>query len=230
MSQYKINHPLVKGKVVQIKPRIFCALVDDNYDRTMLFCRYQEFYESPFAEIRGKEFSWEKFMSVYRKNTKEEIFTYPKDWAGFNIPSNIIQKGMSAFSYRTWGPYDEIMSNIWYHCENYPLRNDKPRTKWYLIGASSKDLKTINHELAHGYYYTNNQYKKTVDNLVMSIPNKTRCKIFKKLVEMGYTNDNKILMDETQAFLSTGVYNQLDTKEIKKYESEFIKNFKKYNL
>lgn len=229
MSQYKIKNPLVKGKIIQIKPQIFCALIDDNYERTMLFCRYQEFYESPFDEIKGKEFSWEKYMSIYRKKTKHEIFTYPKDWTGFNIPSNIIEKGLSTFSFRTWGPYDEIMSNIWYYCENYPLKLDKPRKKWYLIGASSKDVKTINHELAHGYYYTNREYKKIVDNLLMSIPDKTREKIFNKLIKMGYLNDKKILMDEAQAFLSTGLYNGLDIVEIKKYEKEFINNFKKYN-
>jgi hypothetical protein len=29
--------------------------------------------------------------------------------------------------------------------------------------------------------------------------------------------------------MSTGLYNGLDTKELKKYEKEFIKNFKKFN-
>ena len=39
----KIKHPLVKGKVIQIKPFIYCVEIDDDYDRAMLFCRYQEF-------------------------------------------------------------------------------------------------------------------------------------------------------------------------------------------
>ena len=46
---------------------------------------------------------------------------------------------------------------------------------------------------------------------------------------MGYTEDKKIIDDEIQAFMSTGLYNGLDTKELKKYEKEFISNFKKYN-
>ena len=53
-------------------------------------------------------------------------------------------------------------------------------------------------------------------------------KIDKKLIKMGYVNDRKILDDEAHAFLSTGLYNGLDTKEIKKYEKPFIENFKKY--
>ena len=36
----KIKHPLVKGVVKEIVPQIYCAEVDDDYDRAMLFCRY----------------------------------------------------------------------------------------------------------------------------------------------------------------------------------------------
>jgi hypothetical protein len=45
---------------------------------------------------------------------------------------------------------------------------------------------------------------------------------------MGYVNDKKIIDDEINAFMSTGLYNGLGTKELKKYEKEFIKNFRKF--
>jgi hypothetical protein len=45
---------------------------------------------------------------------------------------------------------------------------------------------------------------------------------------MGYNDDKKIIDDEIQAFMSTGLYNGLDTKELKVYQKEFIKNFKKF--
>jgi hypothetical protein len=48
-------------------------------------------------------------------------------------------------------------------------------------------------------------------------------------MKMGYVNDKKIIDDEIQAFMSTGLYNGLDTKELKKYETGFVKNFKKYS-
>ena len=59
----KIKHPLVKGKVKEIKPFIYCVEIDDDYDRAMLFCRYQEFYESPYKKFRGKTFTWMEYMS-----------------------------------------------------------------------------------------------------------------------------------------------------------------------
>jgi hypothetical protein len=53
-------------------------------------------------------------------------------------------------------------------------------------------------------------------------------KLKKKLIKMGYVDDKKIIDDEIQAFMSTGLYNGLDTKELKKYEQVFVDNFKKY--
>lgn len=224
----KIKNDFVVGEVKQIRPQIFAASIKDNYQRTMLFCRYQEFYESPYEEIRGKFFTWEKYMSVYRNRWKKNLFTYPEDWSGFNIPSNIVEKAMNTFS-KDKGPYDEIMSDIWYHCENYPLRYNKPRTKWYLIGADSFKSSTMNHEIAHGLYYTSKQYKINCDNLISNIKPVHYDKLRKKIIKMGYIDDKKIIDDEIQAFMSTGLYNGLDTIELSRYEKDFINNFKKFN-
>jgi hypothetical protein len=224
----KIKNDFVVGEVKQIRPQIFAASIKDNYQRTMLFCRYQEFYESPYEEIRGNFFTWEKYMMIYRNRWKKKLFTYPEDWSGFNIPSNVVEKAMAKFS-KDKGPYDEIMSDIWYHCENYPLRYNKPRTKWYLIGADSFKSKTMDHEIAHGLYYTNKQYKSNCDNLISNIKPIHYDKLKKKIIKMGYIDDKKIIDDEIQAFMSTGLYNGLDTIELTKYEKDFINNFKKFN-
>lgn len=224
----KIKNEYVVGEVKQIRPQIFAVSIKDNYQRTMLFCRYQEFYESPYEEIRNKFFTWEKFMLVYRNKWKKNLFTYPEDWSGFNIPSNIVEKGMNVFS-KDKGPYDEIMKDIWYHCENYPLKYGKPRTKWYLIGADSFKSSTMDHEIAHGLYYTNKEYKKNCDNLISNIKPTHYEKIRKKIVKMGYVDEKKIIDDEIQAFMSTGLYNGLETKELSRYEKDFINNFKRFN-
>jgi hypothetical protein len=224
----KINHPLVKGVVKEIKPRIYCVLVDDVYDRAMLFCRYQEFYESPYKNFRGKPFTWMEYMRFYKTAWKKRTFTYPDDWSGYNIPSNIVEKANDVFYKET--EYDEIMNDIYFHCAiDSQNKNDGTRCDWYLIGASSKDLKTLDHEIAHGLYFTNKDYKKDCKRLIDSIKPTHYDKLKKKLIKMGYVNDKKIIDDEIQAFMSTGLYNGLNTKELKKYESGFIKNFKKYN-
>ena len=223
-----INHPLVKGVVKEIKPNIYCVLVDDNYDRAMLFCRYQEFYESPYKKFRNKYFTWMEYMRFYKDVWKKKTFTYPEDWSGYNIPSNILQIAHHIFCGET--EYDNIMNDIYWYCvSDIQKKNEGKDVDWYLIGASSKDLRTLDHEIAHGLYFTNRDYKKDTNKLIKEIKPTHYDKLKKKLIKMGYVSDKKIINDEIQAFMSTGLYNDLDIKELKKYESKFIKNFKKYN-
>jgi hypothetical protein len=222
----KIKNEYVNGEVVEILPNIHGVSIKDQYQRTMLFCRYQEFYESPYKEIRGKFFTWEKFMMVYKNKMGKNHFTYPYDWSGFNIPSKIIEKGLTQFN-KDKGPYDEIMNDIYYHCENYPLKSEKPRTKWYLIGYGN-DVSTLNHEVAHGLYYTNKKYKSEMDLLILNIKKKHYNQMKKVLVGMGYVDDKKIIDDEIQAYISTGLIKGFNDEEIKKYKPEFEMVFKKY--
>ena len=223
----KIKHALVKGRVKEVKPFIYCVEVDDDYDRAMLFCRYQEFYESPYKKFRGKAFSWMEYMRFYKTAWKKRVFTYPDDWAGYNIPGNIVEKANDIFYKET--EYDVIMNDIYSYCAlNAQNKNNGIRHDWYLIGASSKDKGTINHEIAHALYFTNKEYKKVVTLLIKKIKPVHYEKLRKKLVKMGYVDDKKIIDDEIQAFMSSGLYNGLDTKELKVYQKEFVANFKKY--
>lgn len=225
----KLNYELIKGEIIEIYPKIFAVSIKNDYDRAMLFCRYQEFYESPFKEIRGKHFSLEYYMWIYTKKKKETLFTYPRDWSGYNIPSGHIEKALNVFYYRnTPSPYDKIMSDIYFHCENYPLRFGKPRSKWYLLGADNYKSLTMDHEIAHGMYYTNKEYKKSTQHLISLIKSRDYSFLCKNLVNMGYANDKKILDDEIQAFLATGLYETLNTENIRKYTKDFVNNFKEH--
>jgi len=229
MPIMKLNYEILSGELIEILPKIFAVSIKNDYDRAMLFCRYQEFYESPFKEIRGKHFSLEYYMWIYTKQRKNEIFTYPRDWSGYNIPSGSIEKALNVFYYKnTPSPYDKIMSKIYFTCENYPLKFGKPRSKWYLLGADSYKSQTMDHEIAHGLYYTNKEYKKSVQELISKIRSKDYSFLCKNLVSMGYANDRKILDDEIQAFLSTGLYKSFNTKEIKKYTADFETNFREF--
>ena len=223
----KIKHPLVEGIVKEVKPFIYCAEIDNDYDRAMLFCRYQEFYESPYKKFRGKPFTWMEYMRFYKDAWKKRVFTYPDDWAGYNIPCNVLQKANHIFCYDT--EYDKIMNDIYFYCAiDSQNKNNGTRHDWYLIGANSKDKGTTNHEIAHGLYFTNKEYKNNVTYLIKNIKLSHYTKLKKILMKMGYVGDKKIIDDETQAFMSTGLYNGLDTKELKIYQNEFKKNFRNF--
>lgn len=221
---YKIKSHLVKGEVIEIAPKIYGAVIKDPYDRAMLFCRYQEFYESPYSKIRGKYFTMFEFMRLYTKERKEKMFTYPWDWSGYNIPSNVLDKANDMFYKET--EYDVVMNNIYFYCSNDSFRkNGDTRTNWYLIGADDFKSQTMDHEIAHGMYFTNKKYKKSCDSLVSEMKKKDYNLVRKALIKMGYADDDKIIKDEIQAFFSTGLYSSFDNKETKKYTKEFSENF-----
>jgi hypothetical protein len=224
---YKIKNSLVKGKVVEIAPKIYGAVIEDDYDRAMLFCRYQEFYESPYKNIRGKYFTIFEFMRTYTKQRKADMFTYPWDWSGYNIPSNVLEKAHDTFYKET--EYDVIMNDIIFYCANDAMRkNDGTRTNWYLIGADNFSSKTMNHEIAHGLYFTNKKYKKSCDSLISEIKKKDYNLTRKSLVKMGYADDTKIIDDEIQAFFSTGLYKSFDNDSTRRYAKKFEENFLAY--
>lgn len=223
----KIEHPLVVGEVKEIKPNIYAVIIKDDYDRAMLFCRYQEYYESPFPEIRSKTFSLESYMRTYAKNNKSTYFSYPHDWAGYNIPSNILIESHKKFMSYYPNEYDDIMREIIAHCQNNTKGEEYQ--PWYIIGVDKVKSGTMDHEIAHGLYYTDLKYKVEMDYITSQIKKTEYIALGKHLVKAGYANDKKIIDDEIQAFMSTGKYSKWSEIAYRKYSPEYIKVFKKYN-
>ena len=229
---FRINEKMVKGVVKRIRPFVYGLSIKNDYDRAMLFCRYQEFYESPFSNIRGQKFSLEEYMRTYCEKNKSLAFTYPKDWGGFNIPSHSLGESIKLFFYdetHSASEYDIIMSQVYEFCKEDCYKIDGKEHKWYLIGYDDGDVKTLNHEMAHAYYYTNEVYRYNCNKLIQNIKNKDFLDIQKKLVTLGYRKDKKIIYDEIQAFMSTGLYSTMDTKGLRSYQNGFIENFENFH-
>lgn len=218
----RINHILVKAEVKKVKPNIYAVIIKDDYDRAMLFCRYQEFYESPFKEIRNKFFTLETLMRVYTKKNKKQYFTYPGDWVGYNIPSDSLYSACEKFD-TSLSSYDYIMRDIIYFCERNS--NGKP---FYLIGVDKFKSGTMDHEIAHGLYHTNEKYKTSVDRLISEIPKKEYNLAKRELLKMGYVNEKRIIDDEIQAFFSTGLVKGLSISTFKIRAKKFSSNFKSF--
>lgn len=223
-----LNELLVKGKVKEIKPFIFAAIIKDPYDRAMLFCRYQEYYESPFSEIRGKFFTLEEYMRVYTQNNNKKYFSYPDDWAGYNVPSSILTEANKLFQ-DNQSPYDSTMTNIINYCEKESSRrNNYQPHLWYLIGVDKLTSTTMDHEVAHGLYYTNLKYKVEMDYITSDMLPKDQLSLRKELIKAGYVDDRCILYDEIQAFMSTGPLSTWSKKIYDKYSPEYIRVLNNY--
>jgi hypothetical protein len=87
----------------------------------------------------------------------------------------------------------------------------------------------MNHEIAHGLYYTNSMYKIEMDSLISNIEQKIYRNLKKSLIKTGYVDDKKIIDDEIQAFMSTGTLSTWKNEHYEKYSKYFVKVFKKYN-
>ena len=213
----------IKYKIKEVKPNVFAVIVKDKYDRAMLFCRVQEYYESPNTKFRGKNFSIWDYMKWYASN--HTGFSYAGDWSGFNIPFDVLEKcyrNMQKFE----TPYDEIMYKIYWQ-----IQTMKGNGKAYVIGAGDTNGWTFQHEVCHGLWYTNPQYKKAA-KIVLNAIDPNHYVIFRKnLLDMGYTD--KVIDDEIQAYLCFGHDSEnfcegVDIMKCDKYHKAFLMTLEEF--
>jgi hypothetical protein len=184
----KINY-----KLEELYPGIFFCKITDMYDLCMTFCRVQEFYESPYKNIRNKKFSLFELMKTYSKD--HGSFTYPIDWGGFNVPGSIVNR-LYSLGIDDYNVYDGIIESIHKHAN----KHIEQKNHYYLIGANN-DRKTIEHELCHAFYYLDKDYKKEVDKILKKLHVSLYRKMERVLFEIGYCKE--VIPDEFQAYLIT---------------------------
>ncbi len=225
----KITHSLLKCEVVEVKPYIFAVVVKNDYDRSMLFCRYQEYYESPYPEFYRKFFTLEEFMKIYSEKRNMSFFSYPIDWIGYNIPSDVLIESYNLFK-NTGSFYDEIMGQIIDFCENKSKIENGVTNKWYILGVDKINSKVLKHEIAHGYYYTNLEYREKMDTHISKIK-ETDFLFFKDtLINIGYRDDKTIIYDEIQAYMVSYKLSSWNDSLYKKYKKNFIQTFSEQKL
>ena len=216
-------------KIEEVRPNVFAVIVKDHYHRAMLFLRVQEFYESPNPQFRGKNFSIWDYIEWYSRRNKD-VFTYTFDWGGFNIPLKTAWDCYEKLK-EYESPYDSVMDNIISTIE-LKMFNKKNTRNWnaYIIGADSTESDTFEHEICHGLYATNKQYKELVDEVTISIPFKEYQIFRKNLLDMGY--NGIVIDDEIQAYLSTNYdYSKFSKGVSRKLCKELHKQYKQiFNL
>ena len=207
----------IKYQIKEVKPNIFAVIVKDKYDRAMLFCRAQEYYESPSPKFHGKNFSIWDYMKWYDKKNGCG-FSYGADWSGFNIPLKNVRECYERLN-KLESPYDKTMDSIL----------DKLKVQFedsYLIGCSNTKDSVFKHEVCHATYYTDKNYKKQMDNLTEGLPKKYYDVFKKNLIEMGYAS--KVIKDEIQAYLQYGYKEDQFGKgvdiQVRKEYSDIYKN------
>lgn len=193
---------------------IFLAEFDNHYDLAMTFLRYQEYYESDNKKFKGKIFSIFDYMEWYSKK-RDGVFTYPQDWSGFNIPDYVFASINSRRAeIPDYNKYDECMYDIVmksrilltsHHTKN--IVEDWVElvdARFYIIGAVKDESDVMDHEIAHGLYYINQEYCHEMNTLIKQIPADESKILLEHFKELGYSKS--VWNDEAQAYLSTDDY------------------------
>lgn len=175
----------------EIAPNVIHVQMNSRIPLCRTFMRFQEHYESPYPNIKGKIFSRNMFKETYKKDRKADHFTYYTDWAGFNVPSYVFEPFYE-------GKFDPLLV-----CEQKLLDGLEQYRgkKFYVIGSSLQDKGTIEHELSHALWYTNDEYREAQEEILEQMTPKSREAIRKWLLDMGYCED--VVLDETCAYTVT---------------------------
>jgi hypothetical protein len=210
----------------EVHPQIYAWSFKSHTDLVLHFLRYQEYYENPDSDFRGQPFEMMEFIGHYAKKNKGN-FTYFNDWGGFNVPDIVFEK-----IYKTLIPdfnsYDLMTKSVY-----VSLKRENKNRKFYLVGCleGTKDG-TLEHEIAHGLYYTNESYEQDVEDLIEEFKYNDYNvyeNLENALLKNYYTEE--VIEDEIQAYLSTGLSPFLVKplgKHAKKIMKPFEQNFKKY--
>lgn len=191
----------IQYKIHRLLPNIFLVVVPDEYERSMLFLRVQEYSESPNANIRGKSFDILDFIKWYTLKN-DNAFTYAEDWNGFNISFKSAMECYKKLPKNLTNKYDRVFMRILTQVSE--LLSDRPELakKAYIIGAESTNSVTAHHEIYHALYFTDAKYRSKANKAIDTIiPTKIYKKLRANLVSIGYFDNDFTIYNELQAYL-----------------------------
>ena len=194
-------------EVTEVAEGVLRVEARTQYELASTFMRAQEFYESPYEEIRGRYFTHERYMDICaygnkRSAANEIVFSYLEDWNGFNVPGHIFDEWASLFA-----EYDSscAANGLMWDKEKklIELIYEKQSTdKFYVIGTNDEGHKgDYDHELSHAWYYLDKEYKDKMTDLVKKLSKSAKEQIKDHLMDDGYRDG--VIEDETIAYLTT---------------------------
>lgn len=201
-------------KLREVVDKVWVVEFDSYYNLGMTFLRYQEYYESPNPKFFRNPFMINEYKEWYSGGDE---FTYHMDWLGFNIPSKFILECQSNIpDHNEW---DKIMSDI------VTKVIDTSGDTFYLLGIKEGDNDVLDHEVAHGLFFTDKAYQIEMTSLYNDLPDRVRNKVHSYLRNSGGYSE-EVFMDETQAYMSTGLPHSL--LSVEKYSKPFEEVFKRF--
>lgn len=195
-------------EVTEVAEGVLHVNAKTQYEIASTFMRVQEFYESPYGEIRGQYFSHERYMDICaygkkRSAADEIVFSYLEDWNGFNVPGHVFDEWAKLFEeHYLWDKEKQLIELIY---------EAQTTDAFYVIGTNNEGHKgDYDHELSHAWYYLDPEYKESMKKLVDKLSDKAKERITDQLMDDGYRDG--VVTDETIAYLTTN--NMIETEEL----------------
>ncbi len=206
----------------EVVPGVFLFEVTGNNELAYTFLRVQEFYESANPEIQWKEFTFKQYADWYASQSKNKTFSYGEDWKGFNVPSDVVYQCYAITKERT--EYDDFFLSLVKMIEEKMKGSGLAR--FYMIGVRAGDTRTLDHEIAHGLFTVNQEYKEQMLSLVEELPADIKNYFGVYLKDLGYAES--VHEDEIQAYLSTGLRVDMSKEMLEQYMEDFGNVFQKF--
>lgn len=206
--------------VERIRHNIFHFKFPSRYHLCSAFLRIQEFYESPYDEIRGNYFTMDEYMDRYAADN-EGMFTYFEDWNGFNIPGDCVNKFWKCFNEHE-NPIRRKEADIFASLMAFVVENN---TKYYIIGTHDGASEAIKHEIAHALYYLSGAYKEACQTIYREMPDTLKASIHKVLEDLGYVGS--VFEDEVQAYFASDDHESIKSRFDLDYDvSEWVDRYR----
>ena len=207
----------------RIAPKLWHLHFDSQYDMAMHLLRFNACPGD--TKTPHEFFTIAEFKKCYKKYKKTKTFTYPKDWAGFNVSSDIFEPFLQnpIISFPDKNARDELMLGI---VKTIISIDGKIFSMISTFGKQS--ISDYKHEIAHAFYFLNKNYRKKMRKNIAEISKLELEKFYKILIKFSYTSNKQALDDEFQAFAATGILDGMKKILSKKIRQKFIATFKQY--
>jgi len=181
--------------VNEILPSVYRVHAESRMVLGSTFLRFQEYYECPSNRFRHSCFTFQEYKDWYRGSARDlgGGFNYYLIWPGFNIPSWVVRDMRQGHIGKPLRPQEQALLAL--------LPDDQD---FYVIGTCEKDTSTLHHEMAHGLFTTNAEYRAAVKAALARLPQRRYNACRRVLLGMGYVDDPVILEDEMQAYMVEG--------------------------
>jgi succinate dehydrogenase flavin-adding protein (antitoxin of CptAB toxin-antitoxin module) len=175
-------------QLTEFRPNLYYKLFDNSQTLGYTFLRFQEHFESP--KFKNKIFTLKEYKVWFKQENNTKQFTYCNLFDGFNLPDYVFTPFLN-------GKFNPLSKN-----EKSFLNEVKLLTPpFYIIGLSyvkNRFFDIFNHELAHGFFYLNKNYKNEMINLINQLPKNIYKHLTRELLSMGYHKEH--IVDEIQAY------------------------------